>query len=209
MQNNPPSAIEELSYTAVPDGFLMAPSLDVTLLLQDWKNGDKRAIERLTPIVYDELRRLAAHYLRDEHAADTLQPTALVHEAYIRLVSQKTPDWEGRAHFFGVAAHLMRQILVDHARRNNSAKRGSGAPVAQLDEALSFAPEKKQELLALNDAFEGLAQIDQRKAQIMELRYFGGFSVEETAQALNISVATVGRETRLAEAWLHRELSRV
>ena len=187
----------------------MGAAPDVTLLLQDWKNGDDHAVERLTPIVYNELRRLAAHYLRDEHAADTLQPTALVHEAYIRLVSQKTPDWEGRAHFFGVAAHLMRQILVDHARRTNSAKRGCGAPVTQLDEALSFAPEKNQDLLALNDALEGLAKIDQRKAQIMELRYFGGFSVDETAQALNISVATVGRETRLAEAWLHRELSRV
>jgi len=187
----------------------MGAAPDVTLLLQDWKNGDEHAVERLTPIVYSELRRLAAHYLRDEHAADTLQPTALVHEAYIRLVSQKTPDWEGRAHFFGVAAHLMRQILVDHARRTNSAKRGSGAPVTQLNEALSFAPEKNQDLLALNDALEGLAKIDQRKAQIMELRYFGGFSVDETAQALNISVATVGRETRLAEAWLHRELSRV
>lgn len=182
---------------------------DVTLLLHDWKNGDEHAIERLTTIVYDELRRLAVHYLRDEHAADTLQPTALVHEAYIRLVSQKTPDWEGRAHFFGVAAHLMRQILVDHARRTNSAKRGAGAPVVQLNEALSFAPEKSQELLGLNNALEGLAKIDRRKAQIMELRYFGGFSVEETARALNISVATVGRETRLAEAWLHREMSRV
>src|SRR5215467_8913848 len=160
----------------------MGAAPDVALLLQDWKNGDEHAVERLTPIVYSELRRLAAHYLRDEHAADTLQPTALVHEAYIRLVSQKTPDWEGRARFFGVAAHLMRQILVDHARRTNSAKRGSGAPVTQLNEALSFAPEKNQDLLALNDALEGLAKIDQRKAQIMELRYFGGFSVDETAQ---------------------------
>src|SRR5215475_10145261 len=117
----------------------MSSRPDVTQLLQEWNNGDEHAIARLTVIVYDELRRLAAHYLRDEHAADTLQPTALVHEAYIRLVGQETPDWEGRAHFFGVAAHLMRQILVDHARRNNSAKRGSGAPVTQLDEALSFA----------------------------------------------------------------------
>ena len=182
---------------------------DVTLLLHDWKNGDEHAIERLTKIVYGELRRLAVHYLRDEHAADTLQPTALVHEAYIRLVSQETPDWESRAHFFGVAAHLMRQILVDHARRSHSAKRGAGVRMTQLNEALSFAREKNQELLGLNDALESLAKIDQRKAQIMELRYFGGFSVEETARALNISVATVGRETRLAEAWLHRELSRV
>src|SRR5215472_14548375 len=154
----------------------MSSGTDVTQLLRDWKNGDEHAVGRLTRIVYNELRRLAAHYLRDEHAADTLQPTALVHEAYIRLVAQKMPDWQGRAHFFGVAAHLMRQILVDHARRNNSAKRGSGAPVTQLDEALSFAPEKNRELLALNDALESLAKIDSRKAQIMELRYFGGFS---------------------------------
>src|SRR5690242_11766325 len=137
----------------------MGSAPQLTKILLDRKNGDEQAIERLTPLVYDELRRLAAYYLRDEHAADTLQPTALVHEAYIRLVSQKTPDWEGRAHFFGVAAHLMRQILVDHARRNNSAKRGSGAPVTQLNEALSFASEKNQELLALNDALEGLGQI--------------------------------------------------
>jgi RNA polymerase sigma factor (TIGR02999 family) len=187
----------------------MSSGSDVTQLLQEWKNGDEHAIGRLTPIVYNELRRLAAYYLRDEHAADTLQPTALVHEAYIRLVAQNMPDWEGRAHFFGVAAHLMRQILVDHARRQHSAKRGAGARVTALDEALSFAPAKNKDLLALNDSLEGLAKIDPRKAKIIELRYFGGFSVEETAQALSVSVATVGREQRLAEAWLHREISRV
>jgi RNA polymerase sigma-70 factor, ECF subfamily len=187
----------------------MGSGPDVTQLLQEWKNGDEHAIGRLTPIVYDELRRLAASYLRNEHAADTLQPTALVHEAYIRLVAQNMPDWQCRAHFFGVAAHLMRQILVDHARRHHSAKRGAAAPITALDEALSFAPAKNKELLALNDALDGLAAIDARKSKIMELRYFGGFSLEETAQALNISVATVGREQRLAEAWLHRELSRI
>jgi|SRR5262249_5448154 len=185
----------------------MSSRPDVTQLLQEWKNGDERAIGRLTPIVYDELRRLAAHYLRDEHAANTLQPTALVHEAYLRLVAQNIPDWESRAHFFGVAAHLMRQVLVDHARRHNSAKRGAGVPGTPLDQALSFAPAKSNDLLALNDALDSLAEIDARKSKILELRYFGGFSVEETAQALNISVATVGREQRLAEAWLHRELS--
>ena len=181
---------------------------DVTQLLHEWKNGDQHAIGRLTSIVYDELRRLAAHYLRDEHAADTLQPTVLVHEAYIRLVTQNLPDWESRAHFFGVAAHLMRQVLVDHARRNNSAKRGAGAPSTSLDEALSFAPAKSKDILALNDALDSLAAFDPRKSKILELRYFSGFSVEETARAFNISVATVGREQRLAEAWLHRELSR-
>jgi RNA polymerase sigma-70 factor (ECF subfamily) len=186
----------------------MSSGPDVTQLLQGWKKGDEHAIGRLTVIVYDELRRLASHYLRDEHAADTLQPTALVHEAYIRVLAQTIPDWESGAHFFGVAAHLMRQILVDHARRHNSAKRGSGLPASSLDEALSFAPTKGKDLLALNDALESLATIDPRKFKIMELRYFGGFSVEETARTLNISVATVGREQRLAEAWLHRELTR-
>jgi RNA polymerase sigma factor (TIGR02999 family) len=186
----------------------MSTDRDVTQLLQLWKAGDESAVGQLTPIVYDQLRRLAAHYLRDEHAADTLQPTALVHEAYLRLVAQNLPDWESRSHFFGVAAHLMRQILVDHARRHNSAKRGAGAPVTVLDEALSFAPAKSKDILALNDALESLATMDERKSKILELRYFGGFTVEETARALNISVATVGREQRLAEAWLHRELSR-
>jgi RNA polymerase sigma factor (TIGR02999 family) len=180
----------------------------VTQLLLDWKKGNEHALGVLTPIIYDELRRLAAHYLRDEHAADTLQPTALVNEAYIRLVAQNMPDWECRSHFFGVAAHLMRQILVDHARRDRSAKRGSGAPVLPLEEAFSFAASKSKEVIALDDALTALASVDERKAKVIELRFFGGLSVEETAQALNISVATVGREQRLAEAWLHRELSR-
>src|SRR5215468_2301304 len=175
----------------------MSSGTDVTQLLRDWKNGDDQAIGRLTSIVYNELRRLAAHYLRDEHAADTLQPTALVHEAYIRLVAQNRPDWQGRAHFFGVAAHLMRQILVDHARRHHSQKRGSGAPVESLDEAISFSPSKSGDIVALDDALKALAEIDPRKSAVLELRYFGGFSVDETAQALNISVATVGREQRM------------
>src|SRR6266581_1029482 len=180
----------------------------VTQLLVQWKNGSQQAADLLTPLVYDELRRLAAHYLRDERAADTLQPTALVHEAYVRLVAQNMPDWQCRSHFFGVAAHLMRQVLVDHARRHRSAKRGDGAAVLPLDEGLSFAAGRSNEVLALDDALTALAAVDPRKSKVVELRYFGGFSVEETAQALNISVATVGREQRLAEAWLHRELAR-
>jgi RNA polymerase sigma factor (TIGR02999 family) len=186
----------------------MSSAPQLTQLLLDWKNGDKQAIGRLTPIIYDELRRLAAHYLRDERAADTLQPTALVHEAYIRLVAQSMPAWECRSHFFGVAAHLMRQVLVDHARRHRSAKRGDGAVVLPLTEGLSFAADKSNDVIALDDALTALASVDPRKSQVIELRYFGGFSVEEAAQALNISVATVGREQRLAEAWLHRELAR-
>ena len=180
----------------------------VTRLLVDWKNGDQRAIELLTPIVYDELRRLARHYLRDERAADTLQPTALVNEAYLRLVAQDMPDWECRAHFFGVAAHLMRQILVDHARQQRSDKRGGGVPAIPLDEALGFAAAKSNDVLALDDALNALAAIDERKSKVIELRYFSGLSMEETARALNLSVATIGREQRMAEAWLHRELSR-
>ena len=179
----------------------------VTRLLVNWKSGSKEALDSLTPIVYNELRRLADHYLRDEHAAQTLQPTALVHEAYMRLVAQSLPDWESRSHFFGVAAHLMRQILVDHARRRTSAKRGSGAAKVSIEESVSFAPGAHREIEALDDALNGLAALDPRKAKVIELRFFGGFSAEETAQALGISIATVGREQRLAEAWLHREMS--
>lgn len=186
----------------------MSSAPQVTQLLVDWKNGDEKAADILTPIIYEELRRLAAHYLRDEHAALTLQPTALVHEAYIRLVSQSMPDWQCRSHFFGVAAHLMRQILVDHARRHNSAKRGAGASPVTFDEAIGFAAARGSDLVALDDVLTALARVDERKARVIELRYFGGFSVEETAQALDISVATVGREQRMAEAWLHRELAR-
>ena len=186
----------------------MSSAPQVTQILLDWKKGDEQAISRLTPIVYDELRRLAAHYLRDEHAADTLQPTALVHEAYLRLVSQNMPDWECRSHFFGVAAHLMRQILVDHARKHRSAKRGDGAPMITLDDRLAVPVMKSGEVIALDDALTSLAASDERKAKVIELRYFAGLSMEETAQALGISVATVGREQRLAEAWLHREMAR-
>ena len=186
----------------------MDSSAQVTMLLLDVKKGSPDAIDRLIPIVYDELRRLASHYLRDERAAATLQPTALVHEAYMRLVAQDMPDWECRSHFFGVAAHLMRQILVDHARRHRSQKRGGGVPPVPLDQALAFAPEKSDDIVALDEALSALALVDERKYKVIELRFFGGFSVDETARALNVSVGTIGREQRLAEAWLHRELAR-
>lgn len=186
----------------------MNPAAQVTLLLADLKKGDAQALDRLIPIVYDELRRLAAHYLRDESAAATLQPTALVHDAYLRLVAQDMPDWESRSHFFGVAAHLMRQILVDHARKHRSQKRGGGqAPVA-LEEVVAVSPMKSDDIVALDEALSALAKVDERKCKVIELRFFGGLSVEETARALNVSVGTIGREQRLAEAWLHRELSR-
>ena len=186
----------------------MNAQANITQLLLDWKHGDRAGAEALlTPIVYDELRRLAAYYLRDERSSNTLQATALVHEAYLKLVAQDMPDWEGRSHFFGVAAHLMRQILVDHARRRHSEKRGSGVRPLPLEEALGFAPEKSQDIIALDDALTALAAIDERKCRVVELRFFAGLSIEETAKALNISVATIGREQRLAEAWLYREVS--
>jgi RNA polymerase sigma factor (TIGR02999 family) len=186
----------------------MDPRTQVTVLLRGITDGNQQALDQLVPIVYGELCRLAAHYLRDEHAASTLQPTALVHEAYVRLVSQDMPDWQGRSHFFGVAAHLMRQILVDHARRHQSQKRGGGAMPIPLDEAVAFAPAKSDEVIAMDEALTALAAVDARKGRVIELRYFGGLSVDETARALDVSVGTVGREQRLAEAWLHRELSR-
>ncbi len=182
----------------------MAAGAEVTRLLVEWKDGNKQAMDALVPLVYSEMRRLAQNYLRDERSANTLQPTALVHEAYLRLVAQALPDWQSRSHFFGVAAHLMRQILVDHARTHKSGKRGGGTP----NEALSLAPQQSSEVIALDDALNTLAAVDPRKAQIIELRFFGGLSVEETAKALDVSVATIGREQRLAEAWLHRELSK-
>ena len=158
----------------------MEPQAQVTLLLRNAKNGDGEALDLLIPIVYDELRRLAAHYLRDERAAETLQPTSLVHEAYMRLVAQDTPEWECRAHFYGVAAQLMRQILVDHARRHRSQKRGGGVAPVTLDEAVAFAPGKSDDVLALDDALTSLAAVDARKCRIIELRYFAGFSVDDT-----------------------------
>jgi RNA polymerase sigma-70 factor, ECF subfamily len=183
------------------------PDRAVTQLLIEWKSGKREALDSLVPLVYGELRRLADHYLRDERAAATLQPTVLVHEAYLRLVAQNLPDWESRAHFFGVAAHLMRQILVDHARRGKSAKRGSGAKKISIEEAVSFSPAAGPDMEQLDDALTALGAFDERKAKVIELRFFGGFSLEEVAQALGISTATVVREQRMAEAWLYREVS--
>jgi RNA polymerase sigma factor (TIGR02999 family) len=185
-------------------------SLDksVTQLLIQWKGGNKEALDLLLPLVYAELRRMADQYLRNEQLAATMQPTALVHEAYLRLVAQNLPDWESRAHFFGIAAHLMRQILVDQARRRRSAKRGSDARKVSLDELVSFSPAHDRDIEDLDDALTALAAFDERKAKIIELRFFGGFSLEETAQALGSSISAVAREQRTAEAWLYREVAR-
>ena len=179
----------------------------VTQLLCAWKNGDPEALNRLAPLVYQELRRLADSYLRNERAAQTLQPTALVHDVYLRLVGGELPDWQSRAHFFGIAAHRMRQILVEHARRRHALKRGGGAEPVTLDEMVCFAPQRSSDIIALDEALNSLATFDERKCKVIELRYFAGLSMEEVAEALEISVATVSREQRLAEAWLKRYMA--
>jgi RNA polymerase sigma factor (TIGR02999 family) len=182
-------------------------SHEVTRLLHDWRDGDRAALEKLTPLVYDELRRLAAHYLRGERTDHTLQGTALVHEAFIRLVGQSDLALQSRAHFFGIAARLMRQILVDHARRHAAAKRGGGERDLSIEEAAVFSPQRAANLVALDEALLELAEFDARKSRIIELRYFGGLSIEEIGEAEGIAVATVRRQMRTAEAWLHREMS--
>jgi RNA polymerase sigma factor (TIGR02999 family) len=179
----------------------------VTELLVDWKNGSQAALDELLPLVYDEMRRLAASYLGRERSDHTLQPTALVHEAYIRLVGQREIDWQNRAQFFGLAAEMMRRILVNHARDRNTAKRGGGHKVS-LDEAVSFFAQQDVELVALDEALTRLAVIDKEQSRIVELRFFGGLSIEEAAEVLSISPSTVKREWMLAKAWLHREISR-
>ena len=187
----------------------MPAAHDVTRLLIEWGNGNEAARDELLPLIYGELRRLAERYLNRERSGHTLQPTALVHEAYIRLVEQTHPEWKNRSHFFAVAAQVMRQVLVDHARRNQAAKRGAGAFHVPLDECVSFSDDRSGHVLALDDALNSLAVFDARKSKIVELRFFGGLSLEETAETVGLSLATIGRELRVAEAWLHREMSRV
>lgn len=182
----------------------MSATHDVTSLLAEWAKGNQRALNDLTPLVYKELRQLAAGYLRRERSSHTLQPTALVHEAYLRLVNQKKPTFESRSHFFGVAARLMRQILVDHARRKQANKRA--AHTVTLEEAISFEKGQGGDLLALDSSLNALQKLDQRKCRAIELRYFGGLSMEEIAQTLDISLATLRRDLRMAEAWLQHEM---
>lgn len=179
---------------------------EITPLLVNWRRGDEQALAQLLPIVYQELRKIADGYLRRERSDHTLQPTALIHEAYMRLVDQSLPQWQNRAHFYGVAAQLMRQILVEHARAQLAQKRGGGAEQVELEDALNYAPEKAVELVALDDALNSLAEFDERKSRLIELRYFGGLSVEETAHVMNVSMATITREQRLAQAWLRQAL---
>lgn len=181
---------------------------DVTRLLAEWRGGNQAALDQLLPVVYDELRRLAAAYLRKERADHTLQSTALVHEAYLRLIGQREVQWQNRAHFFGVAAKMIRRILVDHARGKIAAKRGGAAVKLSLDEALAVSGKKDLDLVRLDEALHGLANLDPRQERIVELRFFGGLSIEETAEVVGISPATVKREWSVAKAWLLREVSR-
>jgi RNA polymerase sigma-70 factor (ECF subfamily) len=179
----------------------------VTQLLIEWRDGDETALDRLIPLVYDEMRRLARHYMRRERAEHTLQTTALINEAYIRLVDHKGMRWQNRAHFYGVAAQAMRRILVDNARSRHYAKRGGGAQMVELDEAATVGQEQAAEMIALDEALNELAAFDPRQSKTVELRYFGGMSVEETAEALGVSPVTVMRDWRAAKAWLLRSLS--
>ena len=186
---------------------LQTPSHEVTQLLLEWGNGNQQALERLLPLVYRELRKLAHQHLNRERPGHTLQTTDLVHEAYLKLVNQKGAQWQNRAQFFGIAAQLMRRILVDRARHNKRAKRGGGVAPVSIDQETLVAPKSEVDLVALDEALKTLAKADQRKAQIVELRFFGGLSVEETADFLKVSPITVMRDWKMAKAWLHKALS--
>jgi RNA polymerase sigma-70 factor (ECF subfamily) len=183
---------------------------EITRLLQGWRSGDRKAFDALLPVVYKELHRLAHLQLRRERPDHTLQSAALVNEAYLRLVGLNAPQWEGRSHFFAIAAQQMRQILVDYARRHRAAKRGGAAETLSLDDTGVLEPGKRQDVdvVALDDALKALARIDARKAQVVELRFFGGLNSEETAEVLKVSPVTVARDWSTARAWLHREMSR-
>ena len=182
---------------------------EVTQLLINWSKGDRAALDELIPLVHAELRRLARHYMAQENSGHTLQTSALINEAYIRLVDQQNMPWQNRAHFFGVAAQVMRHILIDHARRHCRAKRGGGARRVPLEEAMIVNDKRAEELVVLDDALKALAVLDPRKSRIIELRFFGGLSIEETAEALRISSITVTREWRSAKAWLRREMNKL
>ncbi len=179
---------------------------EVTQLLFAWSDGDREALDQLIPLVYNHLRQLARRYMRRERAGHTLQTTALVNEVYLRLIDQRQARFENRAHFFAIAAQLMRRIVVDHARTQHRAKRGGGAEQLSLDEAALLSPVQSAEVLALDEALRNLAEVDERKVRVIEMRYFGGLSVEETAAVLEVSENTVIKDWALAKAWLRREL---
>lgn len=181
---------------------------EITQMLLELTDGNADAVDQILPHIYDELRRLAGSYLRRERSDHTLQPTALVHEAYMKLIDQRQVKWQNRAHFFGIAAQVMRRILMDHARKHLANKRGGDAEILPLEEEIFVvSPDKSNELLALDEALERLAKMDPPKARVVELRYFGGLSIEETAEVMGISVPTVNRHWKFAKAWLHSELT--
>ena len=181
---------------------------DVTKLLVNWSHGDQGALEQLMPLVYGELRRLAAAYLRRERSNHTLQSTALVHEAFLRMVHQQDVQWRNRAHFYGIAAQMIRRILVDYARGQHAEKRGAGAVKLVLDEALAVPQQSPDvDLLSLNDALDRLTELDERQSRVVELRFFAGLSIEETAEVMHLSPASIKREWQTARAWLFREMS--
>lgn len=184
---------------------MTAPSREITQLLLEWRKGDRTALDKLMPLVYEELRHLAKHYMAAERPGHTLQTTALIHEAYLRLIDQQEVP-QNRAHFFAIAAQAMRRVLVDHARTRGAAKHGGGAPKASLEDA-AVVPGRSAELIALDEALSDLATIDPRKSQVVELRYFGGLSVEETAEVLGLSPVTIMRDWSSAKAWLLRAIT--
>lgn len=186
---------------------MLPGSPKVTELLRAWSDGDKAALDQLIPVVYDELRRQASRYLRRERPGHTLQTTGLVNEAYLRLVDQKKVRWQNRAHFFGIAAQLMRRILVDHARTKHRAKRGGSALRISINDAVVKTKQRDLDLVALDEALNHLAKLDPQQSRVVELRFFSGLNVEETAEVLGISPATVKRNWSVAKAWLHREIS--
>ena len=185
----------------------MSERANITSLLHEYKTGNKNVLDELFPLVYDELRRLAASRLNNERSDHTLQPTALVHEAYLRLIEQHSADWQNRTHFFGLAAEMMRRILVNHAVKNNADKRFGNQTKLALDEAISVAQEREVNLILLDEALNELAAFDPQQAKIIELRFFAGLTIEEVAEVLGVSDSTVKREWRIAKAWLHQQLN--
>ena len=185
----------------------MPVSHSVTLLLEQWNNGDQAALDKLMPLIYEELRKMARRYMRQQNPGHTLQTTALIHETYLRMVKQKEKHFENRAHFFGVAAQAMRHILVDYARARHTEKRGGGVRPISLEETALVTPERAGELIAFDEALKELEQLSKRQSRVVELRYFGGLSVDETATVLKVSPETVMRDWTMAKTWLHRALS--
>ena len=184
----------------------MQPGDTITELLGKWTGGDNAALDELMPLVYNELHRLARHYMQRERSDHTLQATSLVNEAYLRLIDVNRVEWRNRAHFLAVAAQMMRRILVDYARSRSNARHGGGAARVSFDDVQVFSPERPDDVVALDEALKGLAALDQRKSQIVELRFFGGLSIEEAAEVLGVSPGTVMRDWTLAKAWLHRAI---